>query len=158
MRMREWTKEEKRMVQEGIIVVIGANIILVIDFLLLNNFLFDALNLREGAMSLFEGLRIILLVLYPIGFLPASLLAEVADSRMRKRPFRVRNVLLLLLFLGEFISVASILSTLLDLSFSQLLLVVQSPLAALCIGISLLLMAATLKVKIVHDFVKKAFD
>lgn len=155
---REWTEQEKRMVRVGIFVVIGANMILLIDFLLLNSFLFDILNMKEGAMSLFSGLRILLLVLYPIGFLPASALAEVVDSRVRKRHFRLRNVFLLLLFLAEFVSIAAMLSLLLELSAPNLSLLVQFPLAALCVGISLLTMAATLRVRSIRDYMKKAFD
>jgi len=155
---REWTKEEKRMVRVGVFVVIGANMILIVDFLLLNSFLFDALNLREGSMSLFSGLRIILLVLYPLGFLPASVLAEAVDSRVRERSFKLRNVFLLLLFLAEFISVATIFSLLLEFSVTNAPLLLQFPLAALCVGISLLAMVATLKIRPIHDYMKKAFD
>jgi len=155
---REWTEEEKRVVKEGIIVVVGANIILVIDFYLLTNFLFDAINLKEGAMSLFAGLRALLFVLYFIGFIPASVLAEAANSYVKKRQFRMSNIFIFLLFFAEFVLLASAISTLSDLTLSNVSMLVQFPLTALNIGISLLVLTATSRVKVIHDFVKRAFD
>jgi len=156
MRKRQWTREEKVMVRVGLVVVIGANIIFIIDFYLLENFLFGPLNLRQG-MPLFAGFRTLLAVIYVIGFLPASILGEWADSWVKQRSFRPRNVLILLLLLGEFVLVAAGMLTLFDAFLSETSIYVQIPMMAVVLGTSTLMVAANSKIKRINDFVKRAF-
>jgi hypothetical protein len=153
---REWTKEEKLMIKEGIIVVIGAWIIIIADFYLLENFFSTTLNLKPGSMSLLAGVRTLLIVFYFIGFFPAAILGEFADSYVKKRCFRVLNVLILLLFFGIAVSVAVTLATLFDMLFSDASLL-QVPLAAVSVSIPSLIVAAVFKMKRFNNFVKKAF-
>lgn len=154
----EWTKEERIIVKTGIIVVVGTWIIIVADFYLLENFISPAFGLKTGSLSLFAGLRILLTSFYLIGFMPASILGEFAYDCTRRRGFRSRNILILLAFFTIFVSLAVLLLTMFDILFAFAPDILQVPLAAVSVGVPILVLALASKVKKINGFVKKAFE
>jgi len=156
-RRNEWTEEEKLMVREGIIVVIGAFIIVIADFYLLEHVLARVLNLKQVNSTLFAGIRTLSVVFYVIGFFPGAILCELADSRSKKRSFTPQNILILMVIFGEFILITITLLTLFDVFFQGTSFLIQVPLVAVSISISLLVLAATSKIERINDYVKKAF-
>ncbi|MEM2889684.1 MAG: hypothetical protein QXR42_09495 [Candidatus Bathyarchaeia archaeon] len=155
---KEWTEEEKRWVREGMIFAISTFTIIIVYLELLGNYLNDALNLKPGNISLFAFIGIHLVIFYGTVFFLCSALGEFSYSRIKKRSFRPRNILLFLLMFGEFIVVALILLKLFDVFLSELPLLTQAPFASIAVSIPSIVVALTSRIKKVREYVKKAFD
>jgi len=157
-RIDELTEEEqKRALRYWAIVLIIASILLFANFFLLNTYLSDALGLKPRKLSFFNGLRILLAVFYVTMFLACSALAEFADSRTIKRPFRVRNIFLFWALFGEFVLIGAALLTLSDTFFSESSPLVQVPLTSLSVSIAIIITVATFRMKRFQGFFNKAF-
>jgi len=154
----KWTPEERIIVRTGIIVVIGAWIIIITDFYLLENFISPAFGLKTGSLSLLASLRILLVFFYAIGFFPASILGEFAYHYTRRRAFKPRNILILLIFFAAFVLLAVVLLTLFDTFFAYASDIVQVPLAAVSVSAPILVLAVTSRVKRINAYVGKAFE
>lgn len=115
-------------------------------------------NAIKSGVSIFVALRTISLIIYVLWFLPASILAEAADSWVKKRSFRPRNVLIFLLFFGELLVITASLFTLFDMILPGVSSLIQFPLITGGIIAGLLLTFATMEKTRLKGYVKKAFD
>ncbi|MEM2889685.1 MAG: hypothetical protein QXR42_09500 [Candidatus Bathyarchaeia archaeon] len=158
-RIDELTPEEqKRMIRWGVIVAFCMIVVVIIDLWLLGTYLSNVLNLKQESMSLLGGCRILLAVFFVIFFVPGAMLCELADSRVTKRSFRIRGILVFLLLFGEGILTAATLLTIFDLFFSKASVLIQIPLVAISLSIPSLVVVGTFKVKKILNHIKKAFE
>jgi hypothetical protein len=155
---RGWSEEEKIWVRESLILVAIMTVIGFIDMYLLFTYFAGMLNFKSGSVSLFAGGRTILLFLFGSFFVPGSVLSEFAYSRIKRRSFRPRNILLFLLMIGGAFLVALLLLTLFDVFFSGLPILVQAPLTAVGVSVGMLMLAAQFRIKRTSDFYMKAFE
>jgi cation transport ATPase len=151
-------EEQKRLVRWGIISVVCMFVLGIICLWLLEAYLSSALNLKPGSMSLLAGCRVLLVVSLVIFFFPGAILCELADSRVNRRSFRMRNILIFFLFFGEAILTAATLLTLFDVFFSESSFLIQIPLVGISLSIPSLVVVGTFRVKKIHSRIKKAFE
>ena len=153
-----WTDEEKIWVRESLIFVAIITIIGFVDVYLLFTYFAEALNLTSGGISLFVIVRAILLFFLGTFFIPLSVLNEFMYSRIKRRSFKPRNILLSLLMIGGVILVALLLLTLFGLFFSGLPILVQAPVTAVGVSVAMLVLAAQFRTKRIREFYMKAFE
>jgi len=154
----ELSEEEKRTyVKAGILVVIGLSAIVIPGFLLINIILFSVLELEIGEISRLAGFRAILVLSYPIFFLPGAVLVELVYSWFWHKTFRLLNIGILSSMFGEFVLVSVAIATLFDLVFPEMPITVQVPLMAASNGIALLAMAKTASTTRIKMLIKKSF-
>ncbi|MFX0202849.1 MAG: hypothetical protein ACFFCW_42635, partial [Candidatus Hodarchaeota archaeon] len=106
----------------------------------------------------FAALRMILPVVYLVWCLPGAALGEVSYSRIKKRSFRPRNVLIFALMMGEWILASALLLTVFDVLLRDMPVLVQFPLLAVSFSASMLIMVATSRLRRINDYMKRAFD
>jgi hypothetical protein len=153
-----WTEEEKIWVRESLIFVAIITIIGFVDVYLLFTYFGDILNLKPGSMSLFTNIRTILVFFIGTFFTPGSVLSEFTYSRIKRRPFKSRNILLFLLIVGEVLLVALLLLTIFDVFFSELPILAQALLATIGVSIPILLLAVNFRIKRIREYYMKAFE
>jgi len=153
-----WTEEERRMVLVGSIFAVAVMAMIFIDGYLFVRYLAGSLTLTSGRTSLFDGTRTILVFFGLSMGLPGSVLSEFANSRIKRRTFKPRNILLSLLMIGSVILVAILLLTLFDAFFSGLPILVQAPLTAVGVSVAMLMLAAQFRIKRTREFYMKAFE
>jgi hypothetical protein len=153
------TEEEKLWAKEGTIFAIGLGIIgfLSAHFLIVEDILHLSIKIGSGT-SAFSALRVIMLIIYVVNLLPGAVLGELAYSRIKKRSFRPRNVLIFAIIFGEGILTMMALLTLFDLFLPNISVLIQFPLIAIIGSISTGIVIATSKIKRVSEFMKKAFE
>lgn len=156
-RINEITEEEKKRVAlNGMIVVAGvfATGILTCFWLLPGSWS----SAMKAGVSAFATIRNSLHIIYAANCVSGAILCEVAESRTKKRSFRVRNALIFLLFLGEYFLIVAAFLTIFDVSLANTPFLVQFPLIAVSFSISTLVMVATTKTRVVSSFMRKAFE
>lgn len=156
---KELTEEEKLWVREMTLFVVGISIIGIItaQLIFIQNILH--LSITINGISGFAATRIIIFVLCIVYFPTGAVLGELAYSRVKKRSFRPRNVLIIPVMLGTWLLMVIALLTTFDLLLSGVSFLIQFPLIAVSGSIpTLILAAATSKIKRINDYVKKTFQ
>lgn len=115
-------------------------------------------TLMKSGVSGFAALRTILPIVFILWFLPGSLLAEIADSWVKKRSFRPWNFLVFMLLFGEALLIAGLLYTLFDTILPGTSFLIQFPLIVVGFSVGLLLTIATIEKTRIKGYIKKAFD
>jgi hypothetical protein len=157
----ELTEEEtRRMAIAGSVMVIALFAICLPSFyyLFIAESAISISNAMESGVSIFVALRTTLLIIYILWFLPASILAEAADSWVKKRSFRPWNVLVFMLLFGEALIITASLYTLFDTSLPGTSFLIQFPLIVVGFSIGLLLTVATIEKTRIKGYIKSAFD
>lgn len=153
-------EEQKRLVIAGTIMVVAFFSICLISFYFL--FVADsAINvstLMKSGASGFAALRTILPVVFILWFFPGSLLAEIADSWVKKRSFRPWNVLVFMLLFGEALVIVGSLYTLFDTILPGASFLIQFPLIVAGFTAGLVLTVFTIERTRLKVYVKRAFD
>jgi len=162
MKLRdELTEEEtRRMAIAGSIIVVVLFIICLPSFyyLFVAESTINFSNAIKSGVSIFAALRNISLIVYVLWFLPASILGEAADSWVKRRSFRPRNVLILLMLFGELLFIAASLFTVLDTILPGISFLIQLPLITASFSAGLLITVVTMEKTRIKGYVKKAFD
>lgn len=155
----ELTERERLFVSAGMaaVAVTLALGIVFIQFFVLE----DRLQLSkafESGSSVFAVVRTAIPAFFVVVFVPLAPIGEFVISRLAKREFRPRNILTLLLLTGEVFVVGAALLTVFDLLFSSQPVLVQFPLMALTLSISLVAMAFSTRIATIQRYLIKTFE
>ncbi len=152
-------EEQKRLVKAGSLVAIAYSILGVswLYFFVVS----DRFGLREAMLSgtsAFAAARMILPIMYVIWIVPGAVMSESADSWVKKRDFRPRNILFFFAFFGEAVLAMAAFLTLFDLILPKASFLIQFPLIVVSLSMAILVMVLTLEKTGIKSRFKKAFD
>jgi len=162
MKLKDELSEEqqKRMVKAGTIFAVAILIIIYVSFY----FLFSPQNpfnpsqAINSGVSAFAAMTMILPLIYVAWCFPGVILIEIVDSWVKKRRLKPRNVLILMLLLGELFIITASLFTLFDGILPGISFLIQLPLITASFSAALLITVATMEKTRIKGYVKKAFD
>jgi len=149
--------KERLIYKWGMVLIISAFAISLTSFWFFNTFLQSNLVPSSQGNNLFFIFRLILIFFYPLAFLPGSFVIELTDSRVNGRPYRLKNVLAIALFLGELVLIVTALVTVFDVLLPSASVFVQGPLAAVSMSLSIYAVVTTSKVAKARGYLSKAF-
>jgi len=147
--------KERLIYKWGMVFLISIFAMAVVSFFFFKAFLFSYFVPNSENVSLFFLFRLLLVLSFPSCFLPASFLVELADSRINDRPYKLKNVLVFVIFLSEGIVIIIILLTLFDVLLSGISVFVQGPLSAVSIPVSIYVMVSTFRILKAHGYLRK---
>lgn len=155
---RELSEEEKILYFNGGLatVAIGSAITLPGGWLI-TNVVVDVLGLGPDKVSLLATFRAIVALAFPFLFIPTVILVAFVVCKIWKKSSFLVNAAIVCGLSGEFVLILMTIITLFDVILPGLSVTIQVPLMALSLGIALLAMGQTAKIRPIRNILEKQF-
>jgi len=155
---RELSEEEKRLyLKGGLVTLIIAFGIALPGFWLITNFVVNVLGLGPDRVSLLASLRAQMALAYPLLFIPSVVLVALVVRWIWKKSSPLVSAAIMCGLSGEFVLILIAIATVFDLLLPGVPFIVQVPLTAASLGIALLAMGQTAKIRPIRNILEKQF-
>jgi hypothetical protein len=155
---RELSEEEKRLyLKVGLVSLIIAFGIGLPGFWLVTNFVVNIFGSGPDRVSLLASLRAEMALAYPLLFIPVVVLLALAVRWIWKKSSPLVTAAIMCGLSGEFVLILIAVATVFDAIFPGVPVTIQVPLMAVSLGIALLAMGQTAKIRPIRNILEKQF-